>query len=143
MGCLVCVLLSDSHATGLYEQQDGDQAQHNLRGRFLTREDGSYAFYCLRPTPYPVPSDGPGGKLLDLMDRHHYRPAHIHFIVQCDGHKPITTQIFDSESAYLDNDTVFAVKESLVVKFEPKAGEHGAEFDLCYDVKMAPNGGGA
>lgn len=66
---------------GLYEQQDPNQVDRNLRGRFITDEEGRYAFYCIRPTPYPVPFDGPAGKLLQLMDRHPYRPAHIHLIV--------------------------------------------------------------
>jgi catechol 1,2-dioxygenase len=39
---------------GLYEQQDPDQPDCNLRGKFYTDDDGKYAFYCLRPTPYPV-----------------------------------------------------------------------------------------
>ena len=43
---------------GLYEQQDKEQVEHNLRGRFKTDRNGRYAFYCLRPTPYPVPNDG-------------------------------------------------------------------------------------
>lgn len=43
---------------GLYEQQDDDQAEHNLRGKFMTDENGHYGFYCLKPTPYPVPFDG-------------------------------------------------------------------------------------
>lgn len=66
---------------GLYEQQDPDQPDFNLRGRFTTGKDGKYDFYCLRPTKYPIPYDGPAGKLLQLLDRHPYRPAHIHFIV--------------------------------------------------------------
>lgn len=66
---------------GLYEQQDPNQQDCNLRGKFQTDEDGGYAFYCVRPTPYPVPDDGPAGKLLKLMDRHPYRPAHIHLVV--------------------------------------------------------------
>lgn len=67
---------------GLYDQQDERQAgSMNLRGRFLTGEDGRYNFYCLRPTSYPIPSDGPTGKLLRLMDRHPMRPAHIHLLV--------------------------------------------------------------
>jgi catechol 1,2-dioxygenase len=40
--------------TGLYEQQDSNQRDLNLRGQFVTDEDGNYSFYCLRPTPYPV-----------------------------------------------------------------------------------------
>ncbi|KAF2206763.1 hypothetical protein CERZMDRAFT_119245 [Cercospora zeae-maydis SCOH1-5] len=122
---------------GLYEQQDPDQVEHNLRGKFYTNANGEYAFYCLRPTPYPVPFDGPAGKLLQLMDRHPYRPAHIHYIVQHDGHKPITTQIFDAESKYLDDDSVFAVKDSLVVKFEPRKGDAQAEWQLEYNVALA------
>ncbi|KAK4613506.1 Catechol 1,2-dioxygenase [Fulvia fulva] len=122
---------------GLYEQQDDKQVEHNLRGKFLTNEKGEYAFYCLRPTPYPVPNDGPAGKLLELMDRHPYRPAHIHYIVTADGHKPITTQIFDSGSDYLDNDSVFAVKDDLVVKFEPRKGDPQASWELKYDVSLA------
>lgn len=43
---------------GLYEQQDENQVEHNLRGKFKTDADGRYAYYCLRPTPYPVPNDG-------------------------------------------------------------------------------------
>lgn len=66
---------------GLYEQQDPDQIDMNLRGRFTTGKDGKYSLYCLRPTSYPIPFDGPAGKLLQLLDRHPMRPAHIHFIV--------------------------------------------------------------
>jgi catechol 1,2-dioxygenase len=43
---------------GLYEQQDPNQVEHNLRGKFTTDENGRYWFYCIRPTPYPVPGDG-------------------------------------------------------------------------------------
>ena len=66
---------------GYYEQQDSDQPDLNLRGKFKTDENGYYEFYCLVPTPYPIPYDGPAGKLLQLMDRHPFRPAHIHLLV--------------------------------------------------------------
>lgn len=66
---------------GLYEQQDDKQQEHNLRGKFRTGKDGEYGFYCIRPTPYPVPDDGPAGELLGMLDRHPFRPAHIHLIV--------------------------------------------------------------
>jgi hypothetical protein len=39
---------------GLYEQQDQDQEEHNLRGVFHTDDKGQYSLYCLKPTPYPV-----------------------------------------------------------------------------------------
>lgn len=124
---------------GLYEQQDKDQVDCNLRGKFKTDENGRYAFYCLRPTPYPVPDDGPAGKLLKLLDRHPFRPAHIHLIVQREGFKPVTTQIFDSIDKYLDNDSVFAVKDSLIVDFKPLKGNPNATLELEYDILLMPS----
>ena len=64
---------------GLYEQQDPDQPDMNFRARFFTGPDGLYHFYCLRPTSYPVPNDGPAGKLLDMLDRHPMRPVSTMF----------------------------------------------------------------
>ncbi|KAJ5748577.1 uncharacterized protein N7511_010273 [Penicillium nucicola] len=121
---------------GLYEQQDPEQVEFNLRGKFKTDEDGRYWFYCLRPTPYPVPDDGPAGKLLELMDRHPFRPAHIHILATCEGYRPLTTQIFDRKDKYLDNDSVFAVKDSLVVDFVPRENDPEAALELNYDVKL-------
>ncbi|KAG2411803.1 hypothetical protein HFD88_009359 [Aspergillus terreus] len=121
---------------GLYEQQDPNQEEFNLRGKFKTDADGRYFFYCLRPTPYPVPDDGPAGKLLKLMDRHPFRPAHIHIIATHDGYKPLTTQIFDRKDPYLTNDSVFAVKDSLIVDFLPRKGDPQAGLELTYDVKL-------
>ncbi|KAF3056863.1 Catechol 1,2-dioxygenase [Trichoderma lentiforme] len=122
---------------GLYEQQDDDQIDCNLRGKFITDAEGRYSFYCLRPTPYPIPFDGPAGKLLKLMDRHEFRPAHIHLIVQTEGYSPLTTQIFDKDSKYLEDDSVFAVKDGLTVEFKPRTGDSQAEWDLEYNVKLA------
>lgn len=147
-------VLADSWL-GLYEQQDPNQQDCNLRGKFQTDDDGEYAFYCVRPTPYPVPDDGPAGKLLKLMDRHPYRPAHIHLVVSArrlpprsahkcnqvmlDGFKPITTQLFDAESQYLEDDSVFAVKDSLIVKFVERKDDPQAEMELKYDILMVPS----
>ncbi|KAK4692705.1 catechol 1,2-dioxygenase, partial [Lecanoromycetidae sp. Uapishka_2] len=122
---------------GLYGQQDPNQAKYNLRGRFTTSEDGHYNFYCLHPTSYPIPSDGPAGRLLDLMDRHHMRPGHIHFIVSAKDYLPVTTQIFDRNDKYLSNDSVFAVKDSLVVDFLPRMGDLKAKFELQYNFRLA------
>lgn len=122
---------------GLYEQQDPNQIDFNLRGRFTTGPDGEYHFYCLRPTSYPIPSDGPAGRLLTLLDRHPMRPAHIHFIISAEGYKPVVTQVFDRRDKHIENDSVFAVKDSLVVDFLPKEGDPKAQFDLHYDFKLA------
>jgi catechol 1,2-dioxygenase len=55
-----------------------------------------------------------------------------------DGYKPITTQIFDKDSKYLDDDSVFAVKDSLVVEFVPREGDSNAKKELKYDLLVAP-----
>lgn len=81
-------------------------------------------------------SDGPAGRLLKLLDRHSYRPAHIHFIVSAKGYKPIVTQIFDRRDEYIDNDAVFAVKDSLIVDFMSEKGD-GYDFVLPYDFRLA------
>ncbi|KAL3474214.1 Intradiol ring-cleavage dioxygenase [Aspergillus californicus] len=124
---------------GLYEQQDSEQEEFNLRGKFLTDAEGRYSFYCLRPTPYPVPDDGPAGKLLQMMDRHPFRPAHIHILATCPGHKPLTTQIFDRKDPYLTNDSVFAVKDSLIVDFIERKNDPQATLELTYDVRLVPD----
>ncbi|KAF7552343.1 hypothetical protein G7Z17_g4379 [Cylindrodendrum hubeiense] len=122
---------------GLYEQQDADQRDCNLRGKFITDDKGRYSFYCLKPTPYPIPEDGPAGKLLRMLDRHFYRPAHLHFMVIADGFKSVTTQIFDSDSEYLGNDTVFAVKDGLTVTFTPRKGDPEANWELEFNMSLA------
>lgn len=64
---------------GLYEQQDPDQPDFNLRGRFETDAEGRYEFVAIRPVPYPIPYDGAAGELLNYMGHHPWRPGHIHF----------------------------------------------------------------
>jgi protocatechuate 3,4-dioxygenase beta subunit len=103
---------------GFYDvQQKGVQPHMNLRGVFATNADGRYWFRSAKPNYYPVPDDGPVGKVLKALKRHPYRPAHVHFIVSAKGFAPITTHIFTPDSPYLDSDAVFGVKESLIGDF--------------------------
>jgi catechol 1,2-dioxygenase len=113
---------------GLYEQQDPDQPDYNLRGRFVTDEKGEYEFVAIRPVPYPIPYDGAAGELLKYMGHHPWRPGHIHFMIMKDGYKTLISQIYDSTTEYLDNDSVFAVKEELIGEMT-KAPE-GADTDM-------------
>jgi catechol 1,2-dioxygenase len=89
----------------------------NLRGIFTTDANGAYWFKSVRPKFYPIPDDGPVGKLLRQMGRHPYRPAHIHFIVGATGFEPITTHIFTPDCPYLHSDSVFGVKADLIADF--------------------------
>ncbi|MBV9803616.1 MAG: hypothetical protein JO130_10515 [Solirubrobacterales bacterium] len=130
----------------LYAVQRPEAEEDHLRGRYLTRDDGTYAFVAVRPVPYPIPDDGPVGRMLAATGRHPWRPAHIHMIVRAPGYKTVTTHIFDSTSKYLDSDTVFAVKPSLVRNFversaddpERAAGVEGEWVSLQNDIVLAP-----
>ncbi|KAF3064086.1 Catechol 1,2-dioxygenase [Daldinia childiae] len=122
---------------GLYEHQDPAQPDMNLRGRFQTDELGRYALYCVRPSAYKVAPDGPAGRLLELLDRHPYRPAHIHFVITAPGFQTLTTQVFDREDIYIKDDTVFAVKDELLVSFEPREGDEKARWTVKYDFVLS------
>jgi catechol 1,2-dioxygenase len=103
---------------GFYDvQQPGVQPRTNGRGLFTAGENGAFWFRTVVPSYYPIPTDGPVGELLQATGRHAFRPAHIHFIVEAPGYRPLTTHIFVSGSEYIESDTVFAVKKSLVVDF--------------------------
>lgn len=104
---------------GFYDVQVPDrQPPGNGRGLFTTDDEGRFWFRSVVPSYYPIPIDGPVGALLTASRRHPYRPAHIHFIATADGYVPVTTHLFVAESPYLDSDAVFAVKQSLVRRFE-------------------------
>ena len=104
---------------GYYDvQQKGVQPDWNLRGVFASEADGRYHFRSVKPRYYPIPDDGPVGKLLARLGRHPNRAAHIHFIVTAEGYEPITTHIFTPDCRYLEQDAVFGVKESLIADFQ-------------------------
>jgi hydroxyquinol 1,2-dioxygenase len=119
----------------LYAVQKPEGPEDHLRGRFRTREDGSYAFLAVRPVPYPIPDDGPVGRMLAATARHPWRPAHIHFIVTAAGYRPLTTHVFDAASEYLDSDAVFGERDSLVTSFE--GGRASFDFVLEREVPGA------
>lgn len=121
---------------GLYEQQDPDQPDYNLRGRFETDTDGRYEFVCVRPVPYPIPYDGAAGELLNYMGHHPWRPGHIHFMISKPGYKTLISQIYDSETKYLDEDAVFAVKEELIGRLTPAPEGSGTDLVMDFDFVL-------
>jgi protocatechuate 3,4-dioxygenase beta subunit len=106
-----------SNSEGFYDAQLGDDELH-MRGIFRTDADGRYLIRTTRPLHYPIPTDGPVGKMLEATNRHPWRPGHIHFKVSAEGYEPVTTHLFDSTDEYLDSDTVCGVKDSLIVEFK-------------------------
>lgn len=104
---------------GFYDvQQKGVQPDFNLRGVFTSDGEGRYWFRSVKPRFYPIPDDGPVGKMLAALGRHPNRAAHIHFIVTAPGYDPVITHIFTPDCEYLDQDAVFGVKETLIGDFK-------------------------
>jgi catechol 1,2-dioxygenase len=99
----------------LYSNQDEAKDAFHLRGRIRTGEDGRYMLRTVTPPPYEVPKDGPVGMLLASLGRHHFRPAHLHVKASADGHRDLTTMFFVAGDPWLHDDTIGAVKDSLVV----------------------------
>ncbi|WP_068115862.1 dioxygenase [Tropicimonas marinistellae] len=124
---------------GVYENLDPHQPEYNLRGRFETDETGHYAFVAVRPVPYPIPEDETAGELLHFMGHHPNRPGHMHFIISKEGYRPLISQIYDADSDWLNNDSVFAVKESLIGKFKPAAKDLGTDLHFEFDFVLKEN----
>jgi protocatechuate 3,4-dioxygenase beta subunit len=126
-------------SNGKYDFQDPEnQSPNNLRGKFKTDAEGKYHYYCLKPTAYSLPKDGPSWQLLQMLDRHPWRPAHIHMMVSADGYKQVVNQIYPHDDPWLATDTVFAVKDDLVVNFVPLKNDPKATLELEYDFVLAP-----
>jgi protocatechuate 3,4-dioxygenase beta subunit len=135
--------------SGGYDIWDERQPDYNFRGRFGVAESGAYEFQTMIPKPYPVPTEGPVGWYLDAVGQHAWRPAHIHFKVSADGHQPLVTMVFFAGDPYLENDTIGAVKESLVLSPErqeddTEVRERGLEapfFTCDFDIRLRALGG--
>ena len=103
----------------------------NARARFRTGADGKYWFRCVKPISYPVPHDGPVGKMLTATGRHPMRPGHLHFKIAAPGFDTLVTHLFVKGDEYLDSDAVFGVKQSLIVDFRKlKSGEYECRYDF-------------
>ncbi|MEO1681275.1 MAG: dioxygenase [Pseudomonadota bacterium] len=122
---------------GLYSSQDPDQDTYSFHGLQTVGADGRYAFTTVRPVEYTVPSDGPVGDILRACGRHPWRPSHLHFIAEAKGFRPLVTEVFPEDDPYLDEDTVFGVREDLVMRYEqmPAGSFPNAGFDLSGKVE--------
>lgn len=105
---------------GLYASQDEEQDTYSFHALMTVGDDGKYAFTTVKPVEYTVPSDGPVGDILRACGRHPWRPSHLHYIVTAPGYKPLVTEIFPDDDPYLDQDTVFGVREDLVMTYIEK-----------------------
>ena len=82
----------------LYDAHDAEQPRGHLRASFRSDAAGVYRFRTIVPVSYPIPDDGPAGQLLKAMERHPFRPAHVHFMISASGFRTLVThQFFEGE----------------------------------------------
>jgi hydroxyquinol 1,2-dioxygenase len=130
---------------GAYEAQlDVDEAR--LRAKYTAREDGTYCIRTIAPKGYTIPMDGPVGDLIRRTDISHFRPAHVHFLINVPGFEPLITHLFQEGADYLDSDVVFGTKQELVVAFTehpagptPDGGKSDEPwYEARYDFVLQP-----
>lgn len=108
---------------GLYSSQDPEQDTYSFHGLLTTGADGAYYFTTVRPVSYTVPTDGPVGEILNATGRHPWRPSHLHYIVKAPGYRTLVTEVFPDDDPYLDQDTVFGVRDDLVMTYKKQAAD--------------------
>lgn len=130
---------------GFYENQDPQQADMNLRGKFTTDAQGRIAFRTVKPKGYPIPADGVAGTLLQAQGRHNLRPAHIHFMVFKPGFKTQFSQLYSSDDPNLDTDAQFGVTQALIGDYvlhenepAPAADVQGPWYSLEHRFTIEP-----
>ena len=134
---------------GLYESQIAEVDEARLRATYSSRDDGGYCVRTIAPKGYSIPMDGPVGDLIGRTAISHFRPAHVHFLIDADGHERLITHLFQAGAQYLEDDVVFGAKEGLVVGFEehppgptPAGDESAVPFLVArYDFVLQPRGG--
>ena len=156
--CLVLCTIKDSHgkpvsgvkidiwetdSSGHYDVQYADREGPDGRCVMKSDQDGKFWFKAIKPVSYPIPHDGPVGKLLEKLQRHPFRPAHMHFMFEKPGYDHLITALYIRGDPYETSDAVFGVKESLLVDFHPAdesiAREHNVEIGspvLVYDFVL-------
>ncbi|KAK1224673.1 hypothetical protein PQX77_012419 [Marasmius sp. AFHP31] len=105
----------ETDGMGMYDTQYANRDHPDCRGVVTSSEDGSYAYRAVVPVSYPIPSDGPVGKLVTRLGRHVMRPAHLHVMIEAPGFEKLVTALYPRGDPYISSDAVFGVKTSLMV----------------------------
>lgn len=120
---------------GFYDVQKADLGHLEGRAVYRTNAQGQYHFETIVPEAYPIPHDGPVGKMLQHLNRHPWRPAHLHFMITAPGYERLVTHVFKEGGEYLDSDAVFGVRSSLIsawVRHENGVDPYGQQHDSTF-----------
>jgi hydroxyquinol 1,2-dioxygenase len=124
-----------SDEEGFYDVQTPGEHEHRARGRLRSEKDGRFHFRSILAEAYPIPHDGPVGRMLAAVGRHPWRPAHLHFMIQAPSCQTLVTHVFRDGDCYLDSDAVFGVRSSLIadwLRHEPGVAPDGTRLDVPF-----------
>jgi hydroxyquinol 1,2-dioxygenase len=136
----------EADSDGRYDVQYGDDRVAG-RGHLHTDDQGRYRFWAVTPTPYPIPDDGPVGDLLRATGRSPMRASHLHLMVEAAGYRTLVTHVFPRGDEYLESDSVFGVRDSLLVDVHPQLPTTptpdgrdvvGPWSRVAFDIVLAP-----
>lgn len=130
---------------GQYDVQYGDD-RVAARAHLFADDSGEFRFWGMTPTPYPIPHDGPVGRMLSAVGRSPMRASHLHFMVTAPGLRRLVTHIFVDGDEIGWKDAVFGVKESLIKAFERHPSGptpdgrvvNGSWSDVTFDIVLPP-----
>jgi hydroxyquinol 1,2-dioxygenase len=134
-GAAIEVWQADSD--GFYDVQYQGETAAQARGKLRSLPDGSFHFRSITAESYPIPYDGPVGRMLEALGRHPWRPAHLHFMIEAPGYDRLITHVFRSGDQYLDSDAVFGVRSSLIAdwkRYEAGVAPDGTKMDLPFST---------
>ena len=122
---------------GFYDVQYEGIESNRGRGTLRSLPDGSFHFRSITAESYPIPHDGPVGRMLKALGRHPWRPAHLHFMIEAPGYETLITHVFRSGDQYLNSDAVFGVRSSLIADWQshaPGRAPDGTELDVPFST---------
>lgn len=120
----------ETDSSGNYDVQYGGRERPDGRCVLSSDKEGLFWFRGIVPVPYPIPHDGPVGKLLLDLERHPMRPSHMHFMFQKEGWDSLITALYLRGDPYENSDAVFGVKETLIVDL----GNADEDTSMMYGV---------
>jgi hydroxyquinol 1,2-dioxygenase len=122
---------------GFYDVQYQGLSGAQGRGMLHSLPDGSFHFRSITAESYPIPHDGPVGRMLKELGRHPWRPAHLHFMIDAPGYERLITHVFRDGDEYLDSDAVFGVRSSLIADWKRHEGgkaPDGTQMDTAFST---------
>ncbi|KAK2828952.1 hypothetical protein FQN49_007238 [Arthroderma sp. PD_2] len=120
----------ETDSSGHYDVQYSERKGPDGRGVMYTDEQGEFWFKAIKPVSYPIPDDGPIGKLLATLGRHKWRPSHMHFMMVKEEYDTLITSLYPRGDPYEKSDVVFGVKSSLVLDYGTVNEETAKKCDV-------------